>query len=811
MIAFLGTTILSLAAVLGLVSATPSLDFPISDQFPPVARVGDAFSFTMSSYTCTTDSSGDLSYSVADLPSWLSFDSSSRVFSGTPSSSDIGYSTFSLTATDSADSTNATLSASFVVTDTTAPTVEISASEQLQNNYSTFSNNGIGFMPDSPFELKFSAATFKGNVTAVYGLFAGLTPLPSWISFDSSTMTFRGTTPALSSDIAPPIDFEFVLVGSDVSGYSAVETSFAFNIGEHTLTGTSVSVNATEDKEFSTTLDILLDGSEISSSNITNVSFNGTDSWMSFDQNSLTLSGTPTNDDVGESSHVTVIVTDSYGDEVQVDVDISVFSSDDSTDITIFGDSGISNVTATRGKNFDYQLSLNNTNDIESISATYDPAIASSWLTFDDSSYSFTGKAPNSLTSVKVLLTVDTTKRAKETAMFYINGKGYIATTTTSSAASSSTHHHSHALTTRTLSSSTTASASSSATSSATASTSKKSSNSKAVAIACGVTIPLAIIFAGLILWYCCCYGAVASRRRRDSNQTAVSPSGSSQISKPIPIDDDWPMNNPTPVKPSRSWDGRRLSGLSVFSGHRRTYSDLEKEQHTSVGGFVIPYDPDDSSRPRRSKIFHSSRESSRNTIGSGLAHDRDSMASLATVATNELFSVRLVESSNNDIAELARNGSTTSAGSDSSSGSDTRRYSTAQRSMNSTGTIGAFSTSSSDRLGAVHEEDIGDESDKLVRIPGIRSDTPSSVGDHRTTMSSSEESTQQFELVPGAREWRERNRRRDASENEPRLVAFTNGGRPASRGSVSESTIFHHRQDGTQTNEIDDDGQVFL
>ncbi|KAK7203824.1 hypothetical protein BZA70DRAFT_282179 [Myxozyma melibiosi] len=799
------------------VSATPSLDFPISEQYPPVARVGEAFSFTMSSYTYTSSSSNDTTYSVSDLPSWLSFDDSSRLFSGTPSDDDIGYSSFTLIATDPADSTNSSDTATFVVADTAAPNVAISASSQLQQNYSTYSANGIGLVPGSSFSLQFAEDTFTGNVTAYYGLFSGLTPLPSWISFDSSAMTFEGTTPALSSDIAPPLNFNFVLVASDVAGYSAAQTDFTINIGEHTLTGSSVTVNATEGEKFSTTLDVLLDGSEISSSNITNVSYNGTDDWMDFDEDTLTLSGTPADDDVGESIVVTVTVVDAFGDEVQMDIDVSVLSTDNSTDVDIFSSSGISNVTATRGKSLSFTPSLKNTDYIESISASYTPSSASSWLDFDDSNYTFTGTVPSSLTSVKVILTATTTLGGKETAMFYIIGKGTVLSTTTSAHSSTSTHHHTRSITTRTLSTSTTTASSSSAptatASSASASSSSKTST-KAIAIACGVVIPLAVLFAAAVLWYCFCFTAAAKRRRRDSNQTAVSPSGSSQISKPIPIEDDWPMNNPTPTKPSRAWDGRRLSGLSVFSGHARTYSDLEKEQHTAVNGFVIPYDPDDSSRPRRSRIFRNSRDSSRHTNGgSTMAHDRDSMASLATVATNEIFSVRLVESSNGDIAGLARSGSATSGSSGSSSENDTRRYSDAHRSVVSAGTIGAFSTSSSDRLGAVREEDIGEDSERLIRIPGIRSDTPLSE-DRCTTASSSEESTQRFELVPGAREWRERSERRNLSENEPRLVAFTNGGRPASRASVSESTIYHHQHphtDESMTSEIDDDGQVFL
>ncbi|KAK9387156.1 hypothetical protein V1515DRAFT_601969 [Lipomyces mesembrius] len=759
-----------------IVLAQPSLDYPVSDQYPPVARLQEAYSFTLSPYTFNTTAGTNLAYSASNLPQWLTFDDLALEFSGTPtSSSDVGFPSFTLTATDSSDNTNASTTVSIAVSSASAPSVAITCSEQLRENYTSYSGTGISFTPGASFSLEFADDTFKGNVSAVYGLFSGRTPLPSWVTFHSDSMTFVGTAPALSSSIAPPLEFNFLLVATDIPGYSAAESSFTIIVGHHSLQAQRAVVNATEGKLFEQHLDVTLDGTNISSSNITSVSVNGTQAWMNFDNGTLTLSGTPQNEtSVGEDTQVTVTIIDVYGDEVDVSIDVIVMSSNSSA--SVFGTSGLQNVTAERGQGLNYTLSLSSSSDISSVSATYVPSSASSWLLFDQSTFRFSGQVPNNLDNVEVIVSVATKSGSKETAQFFIIGKGTVVTTTSTSASSSS------ATPSATASSTLSLPLSSSATPSPTASTlstseSNSKTSSKTVAIACGVIIPLAVIGAGIVVWYCCCLGGVSGRRRsHDSSATQFSPSsGHSNISKPIPIEDNWPL--PPPSRPGRTWSPpRRLSGMSVFSSHRRSYSDLEKQPHIADGGFVMPHDSDNPSRPRRSRMF-----SSRSSI-------RDSLASLATVATNEIFSVRLVESSHGDIAGLA--------------GRRHSRHRSASGSGSSS-TIGPYSTSSGDspsRLRAVREEDIGDDTVGLVGPPTIHQED----GDSDEYNSSvSEQSSQHFEIVPGAeRQW-QRTSNDDASEHESQLVKFASGESFASRRSVGEN------EGGTSVSS--DDGQVFL
>jgi Putative Ig domain/Lecithin:cholesterol acyltransferase len=81
----------------------PNLANPIADT---TAKQGTAFSFTIPSNTFQDPDTGDvLVYSASldnsnALPSWLKFDSNTRVFSGTPTSSDINNLSVKVTATD---------------------------------------------------------------------------------------------------------------------------------------------------------------------------------------------------------------------------------------------------------------------------------------------------------------------------------------------------------------------------------------------------------------------------------------------------------------------------------------------------------------------------------------------------------------------------------------------------------------------------------------------------------------------------------------------------------------------------------------
>ncbi|KAK9455849.1 hypothetical protein V1511DRAFT_510713 [Dipodascopsis uninucleata] len=772
------STALAIFALILQALAIPELSFPVSVQYPPVARLNDAYDFEISSYTFDS-SEGSISYAAENLPSWLSFDESSLKFSGTPSdSSDLGYFDITLIASDSTGSANETVT--LVVVNTKAPTVQDPCVAQLLSNYTAFTGNGISIASGTNFAIQFSSDTFLGNVSSIDGVTASRTPMPSWIKFDSSSWTFEGTTPAVSSLVAPPVTFSFMLLASDVSGYYAVGSQFDIYVGLHTLTVSSATLNVTEGENFNTTLDVKLDGQEITSEEIANLTLTGLENWMSFNESSLTLSGTPDDDDA-ENFMVVVLITDTYGDSVEANINITLVND-------IFLDS-IDNQTATQGGEFNFTIPIEQSKYSE-VSVSYDPDSAGNWLEFDQKHLSLSGEVPSNFEYVMVTVTVVTSSDNKENAKFYINGKAPITATTTitTSTTSQATVSATQSSTLSATSAATTTETSGSST------TSSSGTSKKTVAILLGVLIPVGLLIAGFIIYYCCFIAAAASTEYNESDNdaesTTVRPPGGGSTS--VEPEDNWPL---PPTKPNRD------SGLSMFSNHRRTYSDLEKE-YTEVGGFVIPYDPDDAARPKKSRIF---------------SRERDSLSSLATVATTEIFSVRLVDSMAGDtgMAETTedrtsmevyekhkRSRSTRSGGSSDSGNSG------------GSSTIGAYSTGSSgvgeqrlSRLYAVREEDIGDDRNQFVAAPRV-SNVPSDFstpleGSEVTSINESDISSQQFQMVSGQGVWiQERSNNLDAYDSdEPRLVEFQNGGRPANRGGES----YEPRRSST------DDGPAFL
>lgn len=117
-----------------MASAQPYEAYPISKQYPPVARIGEDFAFQLSNdtYKSSRDKTSQISYQVYDLPSWLSFDSQQRIISGTPTKDDwdsdkpIKNFEFILEGTDAADNSALNKTYELVVTNRTSLSVSSS-------------------------------------------------------------------------------------------------------------------------------------------------------------------------------------------------------------------------------------------------------------------------------------------------------------------------------------------------------------------------------------------------------------------------------------------------------------------------------------------------------------------------------------------------------------------------------------------------------------------------------------------------------------------------------------------------------------
>lgn len=385
-----------------VVIGAPFVAFPINSQVPPVARAVKPFEFVFSSSTFVSDAQ-PMQFTLSDGPEWLRLDSGSRRLYGIPSEKDSGPFTVKIKAQD-ASGGSVDHEAVFIVSTEPGPKVVKTIDSQLEVFGPTDGKRGLVFAPGQRYDFTFSPDTFspRDKIQRYEAVSSENTPLPSWINFDQGMMKFSGTTPDITSLIAPPQTFDITLVASDYPGFTGASVSFKMVIGAHTLhfRDTYMETNATTGSEFTYKIPlelVLLDGVPISRENLTGVSTNASD-WLLFDKDTRTLSGTPPPGT--ESTTITVSAKDAFGGDAEMAININVKSEVFTFDIPDF------NVTS--GK--DFQHTLNKTQITAAagvrLSAAYEPAV--DWVSFDPEELKFSGHAPENSQLVNVRLSART-------------------------------------------------------------------------------------------------------------------------------------------------------------------------------------------------------------------------------------------------------------------------------------------------------------------------------------------------------------------------------------------------------------------
>ena len=292
----------------GLLNTAPELAAPLAD----VSSNEDAvFSYTVSASTFTDVDLGDtLSYSAtladgAALPSWLSFDTATRTFSGTPLDGDVGVTDITITATDLAGASVSDVFSITVNNTADAPVVSLPLTDADINE-------------DAVFSYTVPASTFTdadlGDTLSYSAKLANGDALPSWLSFDTATRTFSGTP--LNGHVGV---VDIVVIATDVAGASV---SDVFSVTVNNTTDAPVvslplaDVSSSEDAAFSYTVPASTftdaDLGDTLSYSATLANGAALPSWLSFDTATRTFSGTPLNGDVGVID-VVITATDLSG------------------------------------------------------------------------------------------------------------------------------------------------------------------------------------------------------------------------------------------------------------------------------------------------------------------------------------------------------------------------------------------------------------------------------------------------------------------------------------------------------------------
>lgn len=335
--------------------------------------------------------------------------------------------------------------------------------------------------PNEAFHIQFPSAPFVSSAAPISyytALTQSHTPLPIWLSFNPHTLQFTGTAPGVNSEIAPSQIFPISIIAVQTPDYASAQLDFNLVLGAHPFTTNISYVNQTVTPQSSFSYDLPLDkftlnGAELSSSNISSVTLNATNSWLT--ANSSTISGTVPKGFTNTSYLVTV--EDNFKDSISFV--LTLLSTNGN--ITIFDNSTSLSINATDNQYFQYQLPNSLiVNSNANISASYSPS--ADWLTFHQDNETFTGMVPSSFSGTTVTLTGKdgSTQQAFSFDLKSVKASPASPTNTSSSTPIPTSHHG--------------------------------ISHNKLVAILCGVLIPVGILLiaAILLLFFCCC------RRRRD-------------------------------------------------------------------------------------------------------------------------------------------------------------------------------------------------------------------------------------------------------------------------------------------------------
>jgi axial budding pattern protein 2 len=405
------------------VIASPQVNFPLNLQYPPIARVGEPYSFQFAETTFQPDPE-KLQYSLIGNPSWLSLDGKTRTLSGKPGAGDTGTATFTITAAGEAGAV-ANMESKLLVTDAQAPAMQANISESLGRAGPLTGPKTLTLLPSKPFEIQFSSDSFDSQDKNIsyQATLADHTPLPAWISFDAASLQFAGTTPPVNTS---PQSFDLILIACDGSDFAVASISFTLIVSNHQLLFKPLNQTMKLNKGDEVKIEglqknLFLDNASIRQEDIKSAEAE-LPSWLSFDNHTFVVSGTPPSGLMSQDISITVI--DQFGDTAKQSVHLIFISQ-------LF-DEEVGKLNITLGQYFQYQISksvlLNNDERI-----TMNFGSLGEWLEFNPDTLTISGTVPSESNTHDVEATMTATSK---------DGKQTDTQTFTMSLASSSMGDH---------------------------------------------------------------------------------------------------------------------------------------------------------------------------------------------------------------------------------------------------------------------------------------------------------------------------------------------------------------------------------
>ncbi|QEI11270.1 DUF4347 domain-containing protein [Cellvibrio japonicus] len=246
---------------------------------------GAAYSFTPTA--SDIDVGDSLSFSIANMPSWASFNTATGELSGTPGNDDVG-TTSGIVISVSDGSASASLPA-FSLT-----VVNVNDAPTISGTPATSVNQGAAY----------SFTPTASDIDVGDSLSFSIANMPSWASFNTATGELSGTPG--NDDVGTTSGIVISVSDGSASASLPAFSLTVVNVNDApTISGTpATSVNQGAAYSFTPTASDIDVGDSLSFS-IANMP-----SWASFNTATGELSGTPGNDDVGTTSGIVISVSD---------------------------------------------------------------------------------------------------------------------------------------------------------------------------------------------------------------------------------------------------------------------------------------------------------------------------------------------------------------------------------------------------------------------------------------------------------------------------------------------------------------------
>ncbi|MBX3325836.1 MAG: putative Ig domain-containing protein [Nitrospira sp.] len=321
------------------------------------------------------------------LPTWLSFHSTTRTFTGTPDDAQVGSLDLKVTATDTGNLTASDVFTVTVTNVTEAPTVANPLADQTA-------------VEDALFDLTMPADTFTDQDTIhgdtlTYGAtLANGTPLPTWLSFNAITRTFSGTPG--NGDVG---GMNLAVTATDAGGLSVTSlfTLSVQNVNDApTIVNPLVNQTTLEDALLSIQVPANIfadvDAGDTLTYSAAQVDGTALPTWLTFDPATRTFSGTPTNSEVG-TLDLAVTASDVGGLNATSVFTLTVQNMNDAPTVTNL----IADQQATQGTAFSFLVPGNAFADVDvGDTLTYSATLTNgtslpTWLSFNATTRTFSG------------------------------------------------------------------------------------------------------------------------------------------------------------------------------------------------------------------------------------------------------------------------------------------------------------------------------------------------------------------------------------------------------------------------------------